>query len=67
MIHLAISIFFLAILGGAGLALQRTLLGNWPAIAAGLRFERSSDTRVTVTLRPQALAALARPRQGVAA
>lgn len=67
MTHIAITLFFVTILAGAGVALQLTVLGNWRVIAAGLRAERLSAPRFTVTLRPQAAGGFARRRQGAAA
>jgi len=53
MTHLAVTLFFMGVFAGAGLALQLMVRGSWREIARGLRAQRPNP-RFTVTLRPVA-------------
>lgn len=65
MTHLAVTLFFMTIFAGAGLALQLIVRGSWREIARGLKAQRPCP-RFTVTLRPLATSALAPGRPAAA-
>ena len=66
MTHLAVTLFFMTIFAGAGMALQLMVRGSWREIERGFRAQRPCP-RFTVTLRPLAKAALAPQRRAAAA
>ena len=65
MTHLAVTLFFMTIFAGAGLALQLMVRGSWWQIVRGLKVQRPCP-RFTVTLRPLAACALAPQRSAAA-